>query len=68
MLQTLHRKHNIEQHQPHYNWGEHRCSKHYTENKLLNNTNPTTTGVNTGAPNTTTVVVGLVLFNIVFSV
>jgi hypothetical protein len=53
VLRTLHRKHNIEQHQLHYNWDEHRCSKHYTENKILNNTNPTTTGVNTGNPNTT---------------
>jgi hypothetical protein len=73
---------NIEQHQPHYNWGEHRCSKHYTDNTILNNANSTTTVVKTGVPNTTQsvfcvvfgvpvftpVVVELVLFNIVFSV
>jgi hypothetical protein len=53
ILKTLHRKQNIEQHQPHYNWGKHRYSKHYTEKIISNNTNPTTTGVNTGAPNTT---------------
>jgi hypothetical protein len=52
VLQTLHRKQTIEQHQPHYNWGEHRCSKHYTENTILNNT---------------PVVVGWVLFNILLS-
>ena len=44
---TLHKKHKIEQHEPHYNQ---EITKHCTENIRLSNTNPNT---KKGSQNTT---------------